>query len=89
MDGKGNLYTADDGASQVEVFAKGADGNVSPTRVLAGSKTQLGSIEGLYVDPAGHLWASNYSASALTSYGANANGNVAPAKTIAGAKTAA
>lgn len=47
VDASGNLYTANDGGTQVYVFAAAATGDVKPVTVVGGSHSQLGPTEGL------------------------------------------
>jgi hypothetical protein len=87
IDSSHYIYAADDGGTQVDVFAPNAHGNVAPARVIGGSKSNLGPTEGLMIDSARHLWVTSYAYNDVTEYAANARGNVAPMNTIGGSKT--
>jgi hypothetical protein len=82
-----NIYAADDGGTQVAVFASNAHGNVAPTRVIGGPSSNLGPTEGLTTNAFGELLVSSYSNNDITEYEAHANGNVKPINTIGGSHT--
>jgi hypothetical protein len=76
----------------ITVYPVGSNGNVAPSRTIAGANTQLCSPTGIaasskdeiYVDDA----PGNANCYALRIFPAGANGNVAPIRTIAGKNTA-
>ena len=87
IDALGRIYTANDGANQVEVFGKFAHGNVKPLWTVGGSNSQLGPTEGLMIDHSGNLWATDYANNAVTEYAPGAKGNVSPINVIQGSNT--
>ncbi len=78
-------YNNATGARQVSVFAAGATGNVSPTRVISGSNTQLGTPgvlnNKIAVSSVGQLYVAEGVNQVLV-FAAKANGNVAPVQVI-------
>ena len=96
LDSSGRIYVANliGGASSfgsVTVYAAGANGNATPTAVIAGSNTGLSAPQGIAVDAAGNLFVANLTGGALqngsiTVYPPGSNGNVTPSATIAGAE---
>ncbi|HYL28122.1 MAG TPA: NHL repeat-containing protein [Candidatus Nitrosotalea sp.] len=87
IDKADNIYAADDGGTQVAVFASSAHGNVAPARVIGGSNSNLGPTEGLTINAYGELLVSSYSNNDITEYEAHAKGNVTPINTIGGSNT--
>lgn len=93
LDASGNLYVADTGqgfsgyAGDVEVFGSGANGNVSPTRIISGSSTGLNSPFGLAFDRFGDLYVTNPPSNSITVFAPAANGNATPLRTISGSST--
>lgn len=80
-------------ASQISVFAAGVNGNVAPTRVIAGSLTGLYSSRALAVDAQGTTYVANIASApscpasfppgnSVTVYPAGSSGNVAPSAVI-------
>jgi hypothetical protein len=59
-----------------------ANGNVAPTRIIAGSNTQLTSTDGLGADAQGNVYALN--TSSIVVFAPSQSGNVAPARVISG-----
>jgi sugar lactone lactonase YvrE len=91
IDGAGDLYVANCAANcypgpqpSVEEFAASSNGNVSPLRVISGSRTQLGETEGIAVDKRGYIYVSNADEGEVTVFRPHANGNVSPVRTISG-----
>jgi hypothetical protein len=41
VDSNDNIYVTNAGANGLNVYSKGANGNVAPIRVISGSKTQF------------------------------------------------
>jgi hypothetical protein len=95
LDGAGDIYVSNmavngPGASSVNVFAPGANGNVAPIRTISGALTGLYQAFGLAVDPTGNLYAANRTTGytwAVSVFAPGANGNVAPTQTISGPNT--
>jgi sugar lactone lactonase YvrE len=86
-DPTGTIYVADCGANAIDVFPPGANGNVAPARVIAGSNTGLSCPADVKVDSAGDVYVANFNANTITEYGPGASGNVAPINTIGGSNT--
>jgi hypothetical protein len=82
----GNIYAANDSATQILIFAKGATGNTRP-QLLGGSHFPLAATQGLAVDAAGRLYVSDYHANKVFVFAPNASGNARPIRTIGGNKT--
>ena len=76
------------GNASVTTFAKTANGNVAPQRVIAGSATTLQSPQGLAFDASGSLWVADATANTVTAFSPGANGNAAPSTSLAGSATA-
>jgi hypothetical protein len=73
--------------TSVTVYAKGAIGDVAPTRTIAGPHTGLRFPSAVAIDARGNRYVANRAANSVTVYNANARGDVAPLRTIAGART--
>jgi hypothetical protein len=77
----------------VKVFPLAANGNVAPTRTIAGSNTGIHDIAGIALDTQGELYVADGGAGTVVAAGSilvfksGATGNVAPIRTIAGANT--
>lgn len=87
----GTMYVVNDGghgaaSSEVLIFAKGANGNVSP-KTISGSKVPFRDSEGVALDASGKVYVSDYKANAVYVFPAGAIGNVAPIRTITGSNT--
>jgi hypothetical protein len=103
LDAANNLYVANlvpstgytAASSQILVFSPTANGNVAPTRTIAGISTSLSNFAfGIAVDGAGTIYAttitlgtSSILSTSILEYAATANGNVAPIKAIGGTLT--
>jgi hypothetical protein len=100
IDGAGNTYVVDTNYSgndvssypgYVLVFAAGANGNVLPTRVIAGPRTRLTAPYGIAVNSRGVIYVTNYADSSpnpeILIFAAGANGNIKPIRTIRGRMT--
>lgn len=74
---------------RIAAFARLANGNVGPTRVIQGQATKLGrTTHGIDYDPMhDEIVAPNPLAAAVVVYRGGANGNEAPMRTIQGAQT--
>ena len=66
----------------VTVFALDADGDVVPTRTIAGSATLLSLPIDVAVDAASNLYVGNRTGSMVTVYAPDATGDVAPLRTL-------
>ncbi len=82
----GNFGNGSNAQSSIVVFPNGATGNVSPSYVLAGRRTGLQRIDGLFVDANNVLYVTDEFA-ALRIFAAGANGDTAPIATLAGPNT--
>jgi hypothetical protein len=94
LDSSNNIYVANGistGTPSVTVYAAGSNGNVAPTRTIAGSLTGLADPTGIAVDPVGRIFVANENTPSLngfvTTFNTGANGNVAPIRTISGTNT--
>lgn len=103
LDAGRNLYVSNytplQKTSNVAVFAPGANGNIVPSRVLAGAATQLHSPSALTLDASQNLYVvDQYDAAsgcgtptlgcwAINVYAPGAKGNVAPIRSIRGPAT--
>jgi hypothetical protein len=76
------------GNASVATFAKNANGNATPQRVIAGSATTLQSPQGLTFDGTGNLWVADAAGNDVASFAPSANGNAAPSTSLAGSATA-
>ncbi|MHB8141572.1 MAG: NHL repeat-containing protein [Vulcanimicrobiaceae bacterium] len=89
LDATGNIYVADAGnqamgiAPSIRVFAAGANGNVVPMRVIAGSNTGLELPTDIKLDGKMNMYVADSGADAIFEFTAGANGNVAPIVKIA------
>ncbi len=80
---RGDLYVANDADDSVLVFRTTDQGDVSPTRLIRGSRTGLKYPTGVFVDLENdELWVSNMGNHSATVYPRTANGDVAPLRTI-------
>ncbi len=95
IDSSGALYVANCGdcypfsgqTPSINVFAPGADGNVAPSRTIAGPNTELQTPYSVAVDSAGDILVADYTAQAVLIFSKTANGNVAPIGKISGTAT--
>ncbi len=94
VDRAGTIYVVnsdDNGISGVLVFNPRADGDVAPSRVIAGSATKLETPSGVAVDPSGATFVSDHGGSgragAIRVFAKGAKGNAAPIYSIAGSAT--
>lgn len=86
VDSSGDIYVSNYISSTIDVFDSNANGDVSPTRVLAGSKTLLSGPEGILVDKLG-LYAGGAFDQTVERFRPTANGNVPPRAVISGHRT--
>ncbi len=78
VDTDGTTYVSDtgaNGAGAIRVFAAGANGDVSPQRVIVGDETGLGTPSNIGLDPLGRLFVLNASGSVVL-FPTSAEGNV-------------
>ena len=94
VDRTGTVYVVNSDDKDIDgvlVFGPHADGDVAPSRIIAGSATQLETPSGVAVDPRGAIFVSDHagssSAGAIRVYAKDANGNAAPLYSIAGSAT--
>jgi hypothetical protein len=94
VDRAGAVYVVnsdDKGISGVLVFGPHANGDVAPSRVIAGSATKLETPSGVALDPSGAIFVSDHggssNAGAVRVYAKGADGNAAPIYSIAGSAT--
>jgi DNA-binding beta-propeller fold protein YncE len=74
---------ANNGDSSVLVFARAANGNAGPIRVLTGAKTGINRPMGVAIDAANdEIWVSNFIDHTALVFDRKANGNVAPKRVI-------
>jgi len=78
------MYVADFTSNAIDVFSRGANGNVAPIRRIVGAATGINSPEGIGVDSDGNIYVANRNANNITVYSSTANGNAAPTRTIGG-----
>ena len=94
VDRAGTVYVVnsdDSGIEGVLIFGATAKGNVAPSRIIAGSATELETPSGVAVDESGRIFVSdhggNSTVGAIRVYATDAKGNAAPAYSIAGSAT--
>lgn len=85
VDGKNNLYMAQDPSTIVVYPPIRSSTLPAPSRSISGSATQLSTPTGIAIDTNDNLYVANQTS--VTVYGPNASGNVAPVRTIAGSST--
>lgn len=79
------VYLVDQGDDSIKVFPKGADGNMSPSRIIRGGNTGL-TPHGIAVD-ANWIYVANAGFRNILVFPIGANGDVAPTRTIEGGGT--
>lgn len=96
VDGAGNIYvSAQTTLSQtdlgISIFSSTANGNVAPTRVIAGSATNIQFPGQIAVDSAGNIYVANSplvgTAASILIFNSGANGNVPPTNVLEGSET--
>lgn len=94
VDRAGTVYVVnsdDKGIEGVLIFGATAKGNVAPSRIIAGSATELETPSGVAVDASGRIVVSdhggNTTVGAIRLYAKDAKGNAAPTYSIAGSAT--
>jgi sugar lactone lactonase YvrE len=87
LDAALNIYVADKATNQILVFAAGATGNATPTRIIGGPATGINNPSDLLVDSTGIIYVTNSASGNGTGniliFAAGASGNAAPAATVA------
>jgi hypothetical protein len=83
---KGEIYTANDSASEILIFAPGAHGNTKP-QVLGGPKVPLERTGGIALDASNNIFVSDYEANRILVFKAGSTGDTAPIRTISGKRT--
>jgi DNA-binding beta-propeller fold protein YncE len=86
---EGHRTAAASEAPSVTVFARSANGNVTPLRAVQGSLTGLSNPKHVFVDTVNNelVVANSTDADSITVFARSANGNVAPLRTIQGSLT--
>jgi len=96
VDGAGNIYvSAQTTLSQadlgISIFSSTANGNVAPTRVIAGSATNIQIPGQIAVDSAGNVYVANSplvgTDASILIFNSSANGNVSPTSVLEGSET--
>jgi 6-phosphogluconolactonase (cycloisomerase 2 family) len=92
FDAAGNIYVANSnvhqsGEASITVFAAGANGNVSPIEMIAGTKTKLLNPYGLARDGSGNIHVANYAGSFVATFRAGAKGDPRPIHALKGRRT--
>ena len=97
FDTSGNIYAANapaSGGHSITVYNPSANGNVAPTRTIAGAKSGLTGADGMVLDASGNVYIANCGVCFQSSgtpgvleFAAGASGNVAPIRTISGTNT--
>lgn len=82
------IYVTNVRGNSVTAYAKGANGDVPPARIISGSNTGLHVPQGIALDAGRNIYVVNHTGlGSVTVYAAGASGNVAPVQTISGSKT--
>ncbi len=84
VDSAQNIYVANNFGQNVLVFSSTANGNVMPSRVLAGNATGLDWPSGITVDAAGDIFTTSdfLNSQVLLEFAPGANGDVAPIRAL-------
>jgi hypothetical protein len=96
VDGAGNIYvsaqtTLGQADLGISIFSSTANGNVAPTRVIAGSATNIQIPGQIAVDSAGNVYVANSplvgTDASIVIFNSSANGNVPPTSVLEGSET--
>jgi sugar lactone lactonase YvrE len=97
IDSAGNIYFSNcgtdcswgpPGATSVEEFAAGSNGDASPKRLIARSRTKLsGNTNGIAVDRRGFVYVALAGPNEVNVYHPRASGNVTPVRVLSGKET--
>ncbi|MFY9719713.1 MAG: hypothetical protein WAK16_08710 [Candidatus Cybelea sp.] len=92
LDSAGNIYTSNylsgsSGPAGINVFAKGAKGNVRPIATIAGAKTGIDGADGVALDSGDNIYVADYNTANVYVFAKGAKGNVPPIRTIGGRHT--
>ena len=80
---RGEFYVANDGDDSVLVFKTTDNGDVAPTRMIRGLKTNVSNPTGVFLDTENNeLWVSNMGNHSATVFERTANGDVPPKRVI-------
>lgn len=71
----------------IYLWASGLNGNVKPSRAIAGPATELDGPAAMAFDASGNLYVANEKGNSVTVYDRNAAGNAPPIRTLAGRST--
>ena len=100
VDSNGNVYTANwygPPSGVIYEFNNPPDGDLSPSRIISGSNTQLACTRSVAVDASNNLWVGNTPSSQcvdpaagsyITEYPAGTSGNAPPSRTLSVCNTA-
>jgi outer membrane protein assembly factor BamB len=90
VDISGTIYLADSGGvpgqERIVVLAAAQSGNVVPSRVLNGQRTQLTSPTGISTDASGEIFVADHDSGKILIFAADALGDAAPVATLEGLK---
>jgi len=82
MSSDGTVYQSHFSANSIDVYATGADGTVTPTRVISGANTLISGPGGMGFGPNGELFVASYLTNKVLVFAPGADGDVAPIHTI-------
>lgn len=83
----GHIYVLNARANSVEVFSSVRGGNISPIRVISGSRTQISDPVELAVDPKGTVFVLTRRPASIVEFSPGASGNVVPQTVLTGPHT--
>ena len=80
---RNEVAVANYGSNAILFFAKGANGDVAPSRVIGGSRTGIVGPVGLAIDAKNNeIWVANYGDHSAVVFDRAASGNVEPKRII-------